>query len=961
LCDELCQSSFKFTAIYSYLVILSSYDFDGTGALNSEETTLALKSVALGLSKLTGCPERRDEEVEHLVSSVFRDIPEAELTHDTGSAQINIIVEHLTRHPDIISWYGCFVEQPQLGLQVLDKRFADTDNDKEGIVEPQSRPVVDAVDWKLSYEQMTHRARPAERSASDGIAWFNVSASLMPSEFANSDMPRSPPDVALSAEWVYGYQAEKAKNNLRYTKNGQIVYHNGPYAIQYDFDSHKQTIFTGHTNEILCLAVHPDRLFIATGEKGTAPKLLVWNAISMQVLFSDVGFHQNGVNHLTFSKDGTLLASCGMDFEHCIAVHDWQKGELLFTSRSNRGKCLGLTFLNTGAVANCGDAYVNFWMKTSEGYVKRRGNFSRLSPVQAQTCISAIGSEDSVVTGTSSGEIFLWTDRNCVRTVKGHKGGVVSIYASMFGVLTGGKDFRIRLWTHKLEPGAIFNLASFGHNPIIRSVCMSPDGASILVGTKACEIYEISSVDGSDLRGGLITSAHSSGCLRGLAMHPKRNEFASVGDDKKLRIWDMNTKTLLKVATFETEVRCVAYAPLGDVLAVGLGGEEGHRKTGGFAIINEDDLSLVHEAKDSNKPVNVVSFSGDGETLAIGSDDGAIYLYAVQDEYEMVGRCVRHSGPVIHIDFSVDGEWIRTNSSNGELCFFNADNASFQSNAAAMRDVQWSTQTCVYSWHTRGIHRTPFTGEMINKLQAPCALDMAKYLIGATNYGYLKTFCFPCVPDESSYYRAFAHAGSIASTIFSYDAERFITAGLTDRTIVQWKVRMPVEMPKPEPDPEAEEAKAEGAAADGQAAEAAPAPKEEIRAQIDNGSDSEDLVLEARDGETFLNEFYVREASAVTSIINGAAFDPNVFHEDMNLWSESVIAPTNPPPLDVAVPDMSLRLEYAYGYRCQDMRNNVRYTDNENEISFVAASVGVVMNKSSKAQNFYQVHMPPMI
>lgn len=77
-------------------------------------------------------------------------------------------------------------------------------------------------------------------------------------------MTRLAPDATAEIQWIYGYQSEKSKNNLRYTSSkGQcIVYHVGKYGIVYSFDSHKQSIFSGHQHEILCLSLHPVRFII---------------------------------------------------------------------------------------------------------------------------------------------------------------------------------------------------------------------------------------------------------------------------------------------------------------------------------------------------------------------------------------------------------------------------------------------------------------------------------------------------------------------------------------------------------------------------------------------------------------------------------------------------------------------------------------------------------------------------
>lgn len=46
---------------------------------------------------------------------------------------------------------------------------------------------------------------------------------------------------------------------------------------------------------------------------------------------------------------------------------------------------------------------------------------------------------------------------------------------------------------------------------------------------------------------------------------------------------------------------------------------------------------------------------------------------------------------------------------------------------------------------------------------------------------------------------------------------------------------------------------------------------------------------------------------------------------------------------DGAAPDATLQLEYIYGYRCHDARNNLRYNINGN-IVYHAAGVGISLN-----------------
>lgn len=185
-------------------------------------------------------------------------------------------------------------------------------------------------------------------------------------------------------------------------------------------------------------------------------------------------------------------------------------------------------------------------------------------------------------------------------------------------------------------------------------------------------------------------------------------------------------------------------------------------------------------------------FSPEGETLAVGCSDGGIYLYAVHDDYELVGKCDRHESAVTQIDFSKDGEWLRSNSEARELFFFNTDDASFQSNISSMRDVQWATNNCTFSWHVKEVHHSPFAADdMLCNHLLPIPEELAgtvePYLACGSSMGYVRLYPFPCVTEGSEYHRYPAHCSEVAAVKFAFDGSRLVSVGQKDRCIVQWK------------------------------------------------------------------------------------------------------------------------------------------------------------------------------
>ena len=69
-------------------------------------------------------------------------------------------------------------------------------------------------------------------------------------------------------------------------------------------------------------------------------------------------------------------------------------------------------------------------------------------------------------------------------------------------------------------------------------------------------------------------------------------------------------------------------------------------------------------------------------------------------------------------------------------------------------------------------------------------------------------------------------------------------------------------------------------------------------------------------------------------------------------WIGAVKEPDNHPEPNSDAPDCCYVLEYAYGYRCQDSRQNV-YFNSSDEICYMTACLGVILNKDSNTQKFF--------
>ena len=86
----------------------------------------------------------------------------------------------------------------------------------------------------------------------------------------------------------------------------------------------------GHTDDIICIASHPNGLVFASGEVGKNPKIIVWSATPLSKPIMVIqGYFKKAVVAATFSRDGSKLCAVDCDFDHKIGVYNWQTGELL--------------------------------------------------------------------------------------------------------------------------------------------------------------------------------------------------------------------------------------------------------------------------------------------------------------------------------------------------------------------------------------------------------------------------------------------------------------------------------------------------------------------------------------------------------------------------------------------------------------------------------------------------------
>uniref|UniRef100_A0ABI7ZHM6 EMAP like 1 n=1 Tax=Felis catus TaxID=9685 RepID=A0ABI7ZHM6_FELCA len=554
------------------------------------------------------------------------------------------------------------------------------------------------------------------------------------------------PTKRLKLEWVYGYRGRDCRNNLYLLPTGETVYFIASVVVLYNVEEQLQRHYAGHNDDVKCLAVHPDRITIATGQvagtskdgKQLPPHVRIWDSVTLNTLHViGVGFFDRAVTCIAFSKSNGGSNLCAVDDsnEHVLSVWDWQKGERLADAKCSNEAVFAADFhpTDTNIIVTCGKSHLYFWTLEGNSLIKKQGLFEKQEKPKFVLCVTFSENGDTI-TGDSSGNILVWgkgTNRISYAVQGAHEGGIFALCMLRDGTLVsgGGKDRKLISWNgnyQKLRKTEIPE--QFGP---IRTVAEGK-GDVILIGTTRNFVLQ------GTLSGDFapITQGHTDE-LWGLAIHASKPQFLTCGHDRHATLWDAVGHRPVWDKIIEDPAQSSGFHPSGSVVAVGT-------LTGRWFVFDTDTKDLVTVHTDGNEQLSVMRYSPDGNFLAIGSHDNCIYIYGVSDngrKYARLGKCSGHSSFITHLDWSVNSQFLVSNSGDYEILYWVPSACKQVVSVETTRDIEWATYTCTLGFHVFGVWPEGSDGTDIN---AVCRAHERKLLSTGDDFGKVHLFSYPC-------------------------------------------------------------------------------------------------------------------------------------------------------------------------------------------------------------------------
>lgn len=380
----------------------------------------------------------------------------------------------------------------------------------------------------------------------------------------------------------------------------------------------KLIVPTGHSDNIWCLAVSPDKKLIASGSIDET--IVLWNTASASQI-SNFTKNNGMISDVLFTNDGNELIYC--TFDSTIRVLDLKTG-IISKKMKDSNLSKAILYVNKQQIIISGDLEggLTSWNKKTGGIVKNLKYGGDFNPRKTSVGITSLS---------------------------------LSLDEKVF--LSSSFDSKVNL----RNTTTLKSLLVFNHGGPVQQVVFCPDNHtffSIISDT----LYQWSTVSNKApiFKLGIETTV-----LHSLTISPDGN-FLAIGAENEIIVFDVKKRKTHKIITGqEGRIASVAFINNKEFVASGyLEGNSIYNKTNmSLKVWNIDNSTISKDLAPHTYEVNRLEISKDGKKIITATTDGRIHLW----DLNMANKVsfAPHTGLVNAIHFLRDANKIVTAGDDG--------------------------------------------------------------------------------------------------------------------------------------------------------------------------------------------------------------------------------------------------------------------------------------------------------
>ncbi|KFO86672.1 WD repeat-containing protein 16, partial [Buceros rhinoceros silvestris] len=446
-----------------------------------------------------------------------------------------------------------------------------------------------------------------------------------------------------------------------------VLYPLGCTVVIQKVDSKKQTFLHGHTNNVSCVVVSRDGVYVASGQvtfMGFKADIILWNYQRRESL-ARLSLHKGRVEGLAFSVNSLHLVSLGGQDDGSVVVWHVGKREAVCGSPASARVAGNATVVVSSSCRDevfvtAGNTTIRVW----ELDLPNR----KIRPTECQTghlkrvitCIKMADDDSHFYVGTSSGDVLKVNTNNRVMTDYGPQkkkfsAGVTALLLLKTGDLivgTGGgivalcKDSNYKIMKKIQVQGAVTSLTS------------RDQGHQFFVGTNECQIYQITY---PAFKEELITACHKE-AVHDIVFPLESSDLFATCSKNDIRVWyTPEHRELLRIVVPEN-VTCHAIEITSDGSNIISAWDD--RKIRAFMADNGELLYEINHAHSLG--VTAIAATSDCKRIISGGGEGQVRIWEIGEKTQKLGEVLKeHKSAVSCIKMKKDDRECVTASLDG--------------------------------------------------------------------------------------------------------------------------------------------------------------------------------------------------------------------------------------------------------------------------------------------------------